>query len=324
VILPSRELMPVIRAALERGQRVRLTANGSSMTPFIRDGDVVELEPLHAAWTLGDIVLAESAAEHYVIHRIVRLVGDRVWLRGDAQAQREGPVPRQAVLGRAVTASRNGRVRALDRGWRRLAGRVWVLCAPLGVWLLRLIGFARRVGGWALRGLQRIPLFRAWVKRFRPAFVIQEASQSDLMALYAWLHPNGESTLPASERNANPNLTNYVAKNGSETLGLVRLVRHPEADFPHVGYWLYSLTIRPRYRGMGIGEALTRRVIEQAQAEGARELFLRVFEDNTPALALYGKLGFAPVTLPALDEDLAADAQKDEYTAKVSAILLSF
>ncbi len=302
--------MPVIRAALGRGQRVRLTANGSSMIPFIRDGDVVELEPLHAAWTLGDIVLAESAAGHYVIHRIVRLVGDHVWLRGDAQPQHEGPLPRQAVLGRAVAASRNGRVRGLDRGGWRLAGRVWMRCAPLGVWLLRLIGFARRVGGWALRCLQRFPLFRAWVKRVRPIFVIQEASQSDLMALYAWLDPNGERALPASERNANPNLTNYVAKRGSEVLGLVRLMRHPEADFPHVGYWLYSLTVRPRYRGMGIGEALTRRVIEQAEAEGAPDLFLRVFEDNAPALALYGKLGFEPVTLPALEDELAADVQK--------------
>lgn len=161
--------MPIVRAALERGQRVRMTVNGSSMTPFIRDGDVVELEPLDAALTLGDIVLAESAAGHYVIHRIVRLVGDRVWLGGDAQTQREGPVPRQAVLGRAVAASRNGCVRALDRGGWRLAGWVWMRCAPLGVWLLRLIAFTRRVGGWALRRLQRIPLFRAWVKRFRIA-----------------------------------------------------------------------------------------------------------------------------------------------------------
>jgi hypothetical protein len=139
------------------------------MIPFIRDGDVVELEPIRAALKVGDIVLAESAAGHYVIHRIVHLMGDNVWLRGDAQAQREGPLSRQAVLGRAITTSRNGRVRALDRGGRRLAGRVWMRYAPLGVWLLRLIGFTRRVGGWALRRLRRIPLFRAWTKRFRPA-----------------------------------------------------------------------------------------------------------------------------------------------------------
>lgn len=101
-----------------------------------------------------------------------------------------------------------------------------------------------------------------------------------------------------------------MAKSNSEVLGLVRLMRHPEADFPYVGYWLYSLTVRPRYRGLGIGEALTRRVVEQARAEGAREVFLRVFDDNTPALALYSKLGFEPVTLPALEEDLGADVQK--------------
>ena len=116
--------------------------------------------------------------------------------------------------------------------------------------------------------------------------------------------------MPASERNANPNLTNYVAKSGAEVIGLVRLMRHPEADFPHIGYWLYSLTIRTRYRGMGIGEAFTQRVIDKAQADGAPELFLNVFEDNDPAIALYRKLSFERVVLPALEEELAADVEK--------------
>lgn len=310
MILPSRELMPVIRAALERGQLVRMTVNGSSMLPFLRDGDVVELEPISTVLTLGEIVLAQSVAGHYVIHRIVRVQEASVWLRGDAQEQCEGPLPRHAVFGRAVTASRNGRVRTLDRGWLRIAGLAWIRCAPFGSWLLRLVARIRGIGGKVLRRLQRVPAFRAWVKCFRPAYIIQEASPSDLIALYAWLNPNGEQALPASERNANPNLTNYVAKSGAEVIGLVRLMRHPDADFPHVGYWLYSLTIRTRNRGMGTGEALTQRVIDQAQAEGAPELFLNVFEDNDPALTLYRKLGFAPVTLPALEEELAADVQK--------------
>ena len=116
--------------------------------------------------------------------------------------------------------------------------------------------------------------------------------------------------MPASERNANPNLTNYVARRGEEVLGLVRLMRHPETDFPHTGHWLYSLTVRTRYRGIGVGEALTRRVIDQSRPEGASELCLCVFENNSPAIALYRKLGFERVVLPALAAELAADVQE--------------
>ncbi len=97
--------MPVIVAALERGQRVRLTVNGGSMTPYICDGDVVELEPIRTPLEPGDVVLAQSAAGHYVIHRIISIEGEGVWLRGDAQEQCEGPFPCQAVMGRATTVN---------------------------------------------------------------------------------------------------------------------------------------------------------------------------------------------------------------------------
>ena len=46
MILSASELMPVIRASLERGQSVRMTVNGASMFPFIRDRAEVELGPV--------------------------------------------------------------------------------------------------------------------------------------------------------------------------------------------------------------------------------------------------------------------------------------
>ena len=64
IVLPGRELMPVIRAALERGQGVRMTANGSSMLPFIHDGETVELMPPRSSLIRGDIVLAQSAEDY--------------------------------------------------------------------------------------------------------------------------------------------------------------------------------------------------------------------------------------------------------------------
>lgn len=146
IVLPGRELMPVIRAALERGQGVRLTANGSSMLPFIYDGETVELVPPRSSLMRGDIVLAQSAEDQYVLHRVVQIKGDMVFLRGDAQKHREGPLPRQAVFGRAITVSRNGCVRTLDRGGWHRAGLVWIRSGWLGFYLLQLALRLRGLG----------------------------------------------------------------------------------------------------------------------------------------------------------------------------------
>jgi hypothetical protein len=143
--------MPVVRAALECGQRVRMTSAGSSMRPFIRDGDIVELKPPGESVALGDIVLAQSSAGHYVLHRVVRVAGPAFFLSGDAQQGSDGPFDRNAVVGQAVKVFRGQRTIALDRGAWWLGGRVWLFC---GRWKPALLGLARiiRALGRGVRG----------------------------------------------------------------------------------------------------------------------------------------------------------------------------
>jgi signal peptidase len=136
MILPARELMPVVRAALERGQRVRMTVNGGSMAPFLFDSDTVELEPTRKL-RLGDMVLVRTETERYVLHRIVRMDGAAFFLRGDAQSWSEGPFTAEAVLGRVTIAWRKGRLRNLEHSLWRLAGLLWMKADPLGFYLLR-------------------------------------------------------------------------------------------------------------------------------------------------------------------------------------------
>jgi len=309
MILPSRELMPLIRAALKRGQRVRMTVNGSSMFPFIYNNDSVELAPISAPPQVGDILLAQNTGGCYLVHRVIRVKGENFYLRGNFQRDSEGPFNLEHIFGKVIQSDHRGQLRNHpDWNWHIL-GLIWVYTHPVGFFLFQLMLKLRRMGGKVLRCLQKGRVFRRWLKYIRPAYTIQEASQNDLVALYAWLSPDGEFTLPESERNAHPGLINYVARRGDQVLGFVRLIRHPETDAPYTGYWLYSLTVRARYRGMGIGEALTQRVIEQSRIERVPELCLCVFEDNVPAIAMYRKLGFEQVSLPAVEEALADDVE---------------
>lgn len=168
MIVPCREIMPVVRAALERGQRVRITVNGSSMLPFVRDGDVVELQPIHSLPRRGDIVLLRCSEERYVMHRVVRQEGDALFIRGDAQLRCEGPFASHDVLGRVSLSQRNGRTRALDRGAWRLAGCLWVACAPYGLLLLRLTARLRRIGSRARRAWRKIPTLGSRIREADP------------------------------------------------------------------------------------------------------------------------------------------------------------
>ena len=57
---------------------------------------------------------------------------------------------------------------------------------------------------------------------------------------------------------------------------------------------LLSLVVDSRDRNQGIGQALCEMLLESVSGRGVRRMFLEVAEDNAPAVALYGRLGFIP------------------------------
>ena len=68
---------------IEEGKRVIVRVKGSSMLPFLRgDKDSVELEKASEI-KCGDIVLAYVEECRFVLHRIIRIDGERVVLMGD-------------------------------------------------------------------------------------------------------------------------------------------------------------------------------------------------------------------------------------------------
>ena len=56
--------------------------------------------------------------------------------------------------------------------------------------------------------------------------------------------------------------------------------------------WVGGTGVLPGDRRRGHGESLTRALLDQARRAGAREIALEAILDNTPAIALYEKLGF--------------------------------
>jgi len=143
-------------------------------------------------------------------------------------------------------------------------------------------------------------IYREVARRFSPDFIVCEASEEDLRKIGDWLYPNE----PEEMLDENPNATIFVARRGSEVVGLIDLVRFSQENYPYVGYWIFGLMVKRRYRGMRLGEALCQASIDRARREGAPEILGEVRRDNYISIRLLRKLGFEMKEIPELEEIL--------------------
>jgi ribosomal protein S18 acetylase RimI-like enzyme len=87
--------------------------------------------------------------------------------------------------------------------------------------------------------------------------------------------------------------------------------------------WLGGVGVVPDYRGQGVGERVTRCVLERARTAGAREIALEVIVENAPAIALYEKLAFVRTReLEVLSASPGADSTEPEEVELEEALRL--
>lgn len=173
--------------------------------------------------------------------------------------------------------------------------------------ITRVLATIRNGAGCGLRLLQSHAVCRAAGRSMVRGVTVTGASPSDLADVRSRLNP-GASHPPSPP---DPAVTNLVAVRHGKIIGFVQLVRHPPSHAPYIGHWLFSLyVLHPVYRGIGVGETLTRALLDIAQKEGAPEVHLVVNETNRPAISLYQKLGFLRTILPGLEERLEEEARR--------------
>lgn len=147
--IANETLLPQVCRLLEQGRHVKLRAKGSSMQPFI-DGerDTLVLAPPPARLRRGDVVLACTDRDGYVVHRIIRLQGDRVVLMGDGNLARceTCSCSRSGVRGHAVLRIRGDKSRSLSSPAARAAAFLWWLLLPVRRYLLWAWRRTRRTG----------------------------------------------------------------------------------------------------------------------------------------------------------------------------------
>jgi GNAT superfamily N-acetyltransferase/molybdopterin converting factor small subunit len=287
---PLKDLM---QAVIEKDASFRFRARGFSMYPFIKDRDVITLEPLHRPLKSGDVVaFRQPHADKLAVHRIISAKGSSFLIKGDNVPEPDGLIPREDIFAMAAAVERKGE--RVGGGLGSARGLLAFLSRHNLLWTcnphLPLIPFA-----FILRNIQGLKSYRRVIRHLHPPIQTREANEADLEEAQDRLGFIGS---------LGPLVTGFVAIMHSRIVGYVDLVRHPPENAPYVGYWIFGLYIWLPCRGLGLGEALCRQAISRARAEGAEELHVLVYPRNRAALNLYGNLGFETTIIPGLERQL--------------------
>ena len=299
------DYVELVRAVTERGMPLQMKVLGSSMTPSIRDGDLVTIVPLGGREPrIGEVLaFVLPGQQKLIIHRAVAREGEGWLVRGDNGSVSDGVVIAQSILGSVTQVRRNGRPVDFGSG---LKGAGIARLSRSGVLILlqgarRLV---RRPPAYLLLRAQSYASYRAVARRFAPHFRIEAATGADTQALRRLISPCCLGIVAALPNDAA--VKNWVARRGQRVAGVAEFAEIEDPDSPWNGCWIHSLAVKARYRGLGLGEALAARVLEEAAARGARGLSAVVCQDNEAAVKLLQKLGFFPTSVERLEQGLAA------------------
>lgn len=103
------EALKLFKELLDQGKRVPVRYTGTSMTPFLREGDWMEVKkPTLENVRIGSVVLFERGGE-LTVHRVclLRRRNGALWARtrGDAEIDLDSPFPFEEILGVVASPS---------------------------------------------------------------------------------------------------------------------------------------------------------------------------------------------------------------------------
>ena len=142
--LSNSGLLSLMTAVFTKGLPFRFRARGWSMAPFIKDGDIITVNPLKDRKPgLGDVMaFVHPETNQVVVHRIIAKRSTGFIIQGDSVGDHpDGLIPKENILGRVVDVHREGRNIWLGLGLERyiiaLLSRIGLL-RPIYQWIVSL------------------------------------------------------------------------------------------------------------------------------------------------------------------------------------------
>lgn len=122
LFISGKDLTALLKATLAKDLYFRFKVKGFSMSPFIRDNDVVTLSPLfNSRIDFGRAVaFIHPKTERLAIHRIINKIGDCYLIKGDCVFNADGLIPRESILGCVSKIERRSKRVFFGLGFERI------------------------------------------------------------------------------------------------------------------------------------------------------------------------------------------------------------
>jgi hypothetical protein len=136
--IPNEVLLPEVTSLLNEGYSVTLKTKGNSMLPFIvsdRDSVVfIQAKKIKK----GDIVLAKTTSDDFVVHRVIKLKNEYAILMGDGNIRGNEQCHIDDIAGKAITIIRNNKyinTASKEEKWKVY---LWLFLRPIRRYLLAI------------------------------------------------------------------------------------------------------------------------------------------------------------------------------------------
>ncbi len=146
MIFSSDEIANSIKETIAAGGHFPLVVTGTSMQPFLKNGeDVVWLRAcIPSDLRKGSILLFERIDSLLVLHRVCEVLSDgRLEMNGDGQIWSEKIDP-DNVIAVVDSVEKNGRKTLCSSPWYRLKVAVWLWLKPVRYYIMKIYKMFRR------------------------------------------------------------------------------------------------------------------------------------------------------------------------------------
>ncbi len=130
--LSGKNLNNLMSAVLEKNADFRFKATGHSMSPFIKNQDIVTISPLPINRpVVGDMVAASfGERKSIMVHRVIAKKQGKFLIKGDNNKSQDGVFKQNQIVGLVSNVERNGMTVWFGQGY---LGRVIAILSKTGL-----------------------------------------------------------------------------------------------------------------------------------------------------------------------------------------------
>lgn len=142
--LDTDALISTLRDLVNQGQEVRIVISGNSMAPFlIHERDSIVFSKPDSPLKRGDMVFYQRENGQFVMHRILHVKPEGLYIIGDAQVEIEGPVDPSCVFARITKINRKGKWIGPGQFWWWFFQHIWLSIIPLRPYIIKLLSLIK-------------------------------------------------------------------------------------------------------------------------------------------------------------------------------------